>query len=331
MPKIFISTAPFGEIDQTPVQLLEKSGLEYTINPLGRKLRPEEIGEMAQDCDGLIAGTEKIDLVLQTANKLKIIARVGIGLDSVPLAKCKKQGITLTYTPDAVTMAVVEFTIGLMVSGPRYVVQADRQLRHGEWHRLQGKRLGESVIGLIGFGRIGSNVARLLAEFQPREILINDLKDKSPILEQLRQDKQLKIRQVSKEEIYQRADIISLHVPLSPKTRNLICEETIQQFREDAFLLNTARGGIVNENSLYQALQQKRIAGAAVDVFDKEPYSGPLIELDNVILTQHMGSCSYDCRREMEVQAAEEIIRFFQGQALQNEVPEEEYMYQVEC
>ncbi|MBF0290492.1 MAG: phosphoglycerate dehydrogenase, partial [SAR324 cluster bacterium] len=310
MPKIFVSTAPFGEIDHTPIELLERSGLDYTINPLGRKLKPEEIGEMAKDCDGLIAGTEKIDIVLRTANKLQIIVRVGIGLDSVPLEKCRKQGITLAYTPDAVTKAVVELTIGLMVSGPRQVALADRQLRRGEWYRLQGKRVGESIIGLIGFGRIGSNVARLLAEFQPREVLINDLKDKSSVLEQLRQEKNLNIRQVSKEEIYQHADIVSLHVPLSPKTRNLICEETIQQFRQKAFLLNTARGGIVNEQDLYQALQQKRIAGAAVDVFEKEPYSGPLAELENVILTQHMGSCSYDCRRDMEVQATEEIIRF---------------------
>ncbi len=173
-------------------------------------------------------------------------------------------------------------------------------------------------------------MARLLAEFQPREVLINDLKDKSSVVEQLRQEKKLNIRQVSKEEIYQHADIISLHVPLSHKTRNLICEETIQQFRQEVFLLNMARGGIVNEQDLYQTLQQKRIAGAAVDVFEKEPYLGPLAELENVILTQHMGSCSYDCRRDMEVQATEEIIRFFQGEALHNEVPEEEYMYQAE-
>lgn len=327
MPKIFISTIPFGQIDPKPIELLEETGWDFQINSLGRKLKPEEVGEFAKDCDGLIAGTENIHIVLQKARQLKMVARVGIGLDSVPLEDCKKKGVVVTYTPDAVTMAVAELTIGLMISMTRHVVQADIQMRRGEWNRIQGRRLEESVIGLIGFGRIGSNVARLLTPFKPRKVLVNDLKDKDAVIRHFRQEG-LSIEQVSKEEIYNKAHVISLHVPLSGKTRDLITQDIFQQCRNDVFLINTARGGIVNEAALYNVLKEKRIAGAAVDVFSEEPYTGPLSELDNVILTQHMGSCSFDCRQQMEVQAVEDTIRFFKGETLLNEVPDEEYMYQ---
>ena len=171
MPKIFISTVPFGEADKKPIELLDQSGFEYVINPLNRKLKPEEVGELAQDCDGLIAGTENIHLVLEKAKSLKIVSRVGIGLDSVPLLECRKKEITVCYTPDAVTMAVVELTIGLMVSLTRKVCLADRNIRSNNWNRLQGKRLEKSIIGLIGFGRTGSNIARVLSEFKPKQIL----------------------------------------------------------------------------------------------------------------------------------------------------------------
>jgi D-3-phosphoglycerate dehydrogenase / 2-oxoglutarate reductase len=330
MNKIFVSTAPFGETDSTPIKMLDQSGLNYVVNPLQRKLTAEEVGNFANDCDGLIAGTEDIRLVLKQANQLKMVSRVGIGLDSVPLEKCKQMGIKVSYTPDAVTMAVAELTIGLMIDVTRKVNQADRAVRKGDWNRLQGARIGTSVIGLIGFGRIGQNVGRLLSEFNPIELLVNDLKDMTqPILNLWRQ-KKVKIRQVDKDELYQKSDIISLHTPLSGKTRNMINKKTLSEFKSNSVLINTARGGIVNESDLFDVLKEYKIAGAAVDAFDKEPYDGPLSDLDNILLTQHMGSCSYDCRAQMEIQATEEVIRFFEGRELQNEVPTEEYLYQLD-
>jgi D-3-phosphoglycerate dehydrogenase / 2-oxoglutarate reductase len=326
--KIFISTDPFGEVDPTPIELLEKSGLEYVINPLKRKLTPEEVGEFTKDCDGLIAGTENIDIVLKKADHLKIISRVGIGLDSVPLDRCRERGIKVSYTPDAVTMAVVELTIGLMICLTRHVVKADIHTRQGNWSRLQGKRIGESVIGLIGFGRIGSNIARLLKEFHPKKILINDLKDKSAQIGQFQSKSGIALEQVDKERIYRESDIVSLHIPFTAKTENLINADTLTLFKNDAYLLNTARGGLVNEADLYHALKKGGIAGAAIDAFEQEPYTGPLTELENIILTQHMGSCSFDCRSQMEIQATEDLIRYFKGEPLSNEVPEEEYDYQ---
>jgi len=234
----------------------------------------------------------------------------------------------VTYTPDAVTAAVAEFTLGVMISIMRHAYKSDMRMRQGLWNRLMGKRIADSVIGLIGFGRIGSSVARLLIPFNPAKVLVNDIKDRSAVMVEL--EKQgLSIKHAEKEEIYIKSDIISLHIPYSPLTKNMINEETFRLFNKDSFLINTSRGGIVNENDLYHALKNQMIQGAAVDAFEEEPYNGDLTTLDNVLLTQHMGSCSFDCRYNMELQAAEDLIRYFNGDKLQNEVPPEEYEYQI--
>ncbi|MBW0434131.1 phosphoglycerate dehydrogenase [Leptospira yasudae] len=327
--KIFISTYPFGFYDPEPMEILQKTGWEIIVNPLKRKLTPHEVADFAKDVDGIIAGTEDLTPLIQANPKLKIISRVGIGLDSVPLKLCKERGITVAYTPDAVTMAVVELTIGLMVSLTRKVHLADQELKKGGWSRFTGKRLGESTIGIIGAGRVGLNVIRILSEFRVKTLLINDLKDKKREVSEILDHKNINYKFVEKEEIYSSSDIISLHVPLTHKTRNLIGEKEFDKFRNDAFLINTSRGGIVNEKNLYEVLKENRIGGAAVDVFEIEPYKGNLIELENVILTQHMGSCSYDCRLLMERGAAEEVIRFFENKDLLNPVPEEEYQNQI--
>lgn len=329
MHNIFISTVPFGESDPKPLELLRETGWEINLNPLGRRLKPKEVAELALDSDGLIAGTEDLSILIQKTKQLKVISRVGIGLDSVPLAECKEKGITVTYTPDAVTMAVAELTVGIMISLSRNTHSADREIRRGEWKRRQGKRIGKSVIGIIGLGRIGTNVARLLGPFQPREIIINDIKDKSEEIELLK-DNGLNIRQVEKHRIYRDSDIVTLHVPLSLQTRNLINQEELRLFKKDAYLINLARGGIINEADLYKVLQKNGIRGAALDCYEEEPYCGPLAELENVLLTQHMGSCSFDCRANMEIEATQDLIRFFQEKPLTNEVPEEEFCYQCE-
>lgn len=295
---------------------------------MGRKLTPDEVCKLAKEYDGIIAGTEDLDLLIKTSSSLKIISRVGIGLDSVPLEKCKEKGIRVVYTPDAVTMAVAELTIGVMITLTRYVNNADFEIRKNIWQRKLGKRIGKSVIGIIGFGRIGTNVAKLLAPFRPEEIIINDLKDKSDEIEKFTLKYNIKARVVEKDEIYKKSDIITLHVPLSGSTKNMINRETLALCSENTFLINFARGGIVDEAALYGALKNRKIAGAALDCFEHEPYEGPLIELDNILLTQHMGSCSYDCRGRMEKEATEDIIRFFKKEPLVNEVPDEEYRYQ---
>jgi len=326
--KIFVSTTPFGAVNSRPRELFCKTGWEIVYNTTQHKLSSEEVALMAREVDGIVAGTEDLGPLMAANPRLKIISRVGIGLDSVPLAECQKRGIAVCYTPDAVTMAVAEFTIGAMIATTRYFGPVDRMIRRGAWQRPQGIRLGEAMIGLVGFGRIGSNVARLLLPFHPRAVLVNDIKDKSKEIAGMR-ERGLAIESATLGRILSAVDILSLHVPLSRQTRLLIGARELAKMKPNAVLLNTARGGLVDEVALHRALAAGSLACAAIDVFEREPYRGPLAELDNVQLTAHLGSCSIDCRARMEIEATEDLIRFFRGEPLRNKVPQEEYEWQL--
>ncbi|GBF48859.1 putative glyoxylate reductase [Leptospira ryugenii] len=327
MKKIFVSTYPYGKIDDTPLRILQSTtGIQIAFNPYNRKLSKKEIASLAIDADVLIAGTEDLSQLIQESASLRMISRVGIGLDSVDLWSCREKGIRVSYTPDAVTMAVAEFTIGLILSLTRKIARADREIRKGDWFRHQGKRLEDTNIGLIGFGRVGRSVARLLAPFRTK-LLVNDLSLEKDAMEEFsRQGQDIKF--VEKDVIFQSSDIISLHVPYYSKTKHLINNETLSLMKNSTYLINTARGELIEEEALYKAIHDKTIAGAALDVFTEEPYLGKLTGLEDVLLTQHMGSCSFDCRLAMETQAAEEAIRFLEGKPLVREVPEHEYQYQ---
>lgn len=323
MQKVLVTTVPFGDKNQLPIELLEAAGVEYLINPIGRKLKEDELAEMVADFDVLIAGTEPItDKVMSRASKLKLISRVGIGLDSVDLIAAERRGIRVSYTPDAPAPAVAELTIGLMLSLLRSVHLANTQMHRGEWNRYFGRRIPEVTIGIIGAGRIGGRVLHQLAGFGSPRILVNDA------LPNLDVAPELKLEWVGKEEIYKYADIISLHVPLTKQTKNMIRREHLLQMKPDAMLINTSRGGIINEHDLAEVLISGHLSGAAIDVFEQEPYAGELAQIESCILTSHMGSMSVDCRTRMEIEATEEAVRFLTGQALQGLVPSEEYEVQ---
>ena len=324
MAQVYISTFPFGKYDPAALDLLTEAKVDFTANPLGRKLTPEELCERAIDAEVLIASTEDLEPLIKKSTKLKAIVRVGIGLDSVPLKLCKEKGIQVAYTPDAVTEGVGEVVVSSMISLSRKLNLADRQMRRSEWNRLTGLRLGKSKVGIIGFGRVGTLVYRLMQPFGSGGIYINDITDKA------KENYQSFLTScpsqwATKEEIYKECDIITVHTPLNDQTKNLITKKELAMMKPNALLINYARGGIINEADLYEALKSNQIAGAAIDCFEKEPYSGPLTELDNILLTQHMGSCAYDIRYEMETQSAKEAIRFVKGEAFFCPVPEEEY------
>ncbi|MEM7181675.1 MAG: phosphoglycerate dehydrogenase [Spirochaetota bacterium] len=328
MTQIYISTHPFASYDPAPLNLLQNPNWHITQNPFERKLKPEELLEFAKDAEVLIASTENLQPFIESNPKLQMIARVGIGLDSVPLRLCQEKGIRVTYTPDAVTKAVAELTIAFMISLTRNTHRSDNDIRHQRWKRYVGKRLGDSTIGILGFGRVGSNVARLLSAFSPKKILYNDIQDKQALAEAMQRQTGIPIHSSSKEEIFSCCDIISLHLPHTQQTDKLINKNTLALFSPHAVLINTARGNIIDEAALLQSLQQKRFLGAALDVFVEEPYRGRLSSLDNVLLTAHIGSCSFDCRYQMEYQAAEDVVNFLSGKPLLREVPEIEYFYQ---
>lgn len=317
--KAIITTVPFGKISTRPCDDLDLSELDYAINPLGRKLRPEEVATIIGDADIVIAGTEPItESVMDACSNLKAICRVGIGLDSIDLVAARKRNIQVSYTPDAPSPAVAELSIGLMLDALRRISQVDQEIREGKWARQAGRRLSECKIGIIGCGRIGSQVINHLYNgFPGVEIFANDIfpnDDLDPF-----------VTWVEKVDIYQKCDVISLHIPLTPETQNLISYNELKQFRNDAVLINTSRGGIVNEKALAHALENKLFQSAAVDVFEEEPYKGDFCDIQNIILTCHLGSMTEDCRDRMEIEATQEAIRFATGQALHSPVPEAEY------
>ena len=320
MPKALITTVPFGDKNSLPLDLLEKNNIEYKINPLNRKLKEEELAEMITDFDVIIAGTEPITAkVMDKAHNLKLISRVGIGLDSVDLIAAIERGVKVSYTPDAPAPAVAELTIGLMLTLLRSVQLSNIEMHAGKWHRFFGRRLSEVTIGIIGLGRIGTGVLQHLAGFGAPRILLNDVVRGKGI------ECGANIEWVEKEEIYRDADIISIHTPLTIQTKNMIKKEQLFMMKENAIVINTARGGIVNEHDLYNVMKSGYLSGAAIDVFDFEPYRGELCEIPRCILTAHMGSMSVDCRTRMEIEATEEAIRFLKGKTLEGVVPEDEY------
>ncbi len=323
MAKVLITTVPFGDKNRLPIEQLEAAGIEYLINPLGRKLEEAELAEMVADFDVLIAGTEQItDKVMAMASKLKLISRVGIGLDNVDLLAAQRRGIKVSYTPDAPAPAVAELTIGLMLALLRSVHVSNTQMHRGEWFRHFGRRIPEVTIGIIGTGRIGGRVLRRLEGFGTPRVLVNDIRPDKNVAPKL------KLEWVGKDEIYSQADIISLHLPLTIQTKDMIRSKQLMMMKPDAMIINTSRGGIVNEHDLSEVLNAGHLSGAAIDVFDQEPYAGALSQIDRCLLTSHMGSMSIDCRTRMEIEATEEAIRFLTGQELQGLVPMEEYEVQ---
>jgi D-3-phosphoglycerate dehydrogenase / 2-oxoglutarate reductase len=321
--KALITTVPFAAINKLPLELLKSADIDYIFNPLNKKLTENELIKLVSDVDILIAGTEPITRrVLDKAPKLKMISRVGIGLDSVDLLAAREKNIKVSFTPDAPAPAVAELTMGLIFSLLRSIHLSNAQLHEGKWNRIFGRRISEVTIGIIGVGRIGSRVIRRTKPFGTPRFLVNDI-DPSK-----RKDLDFKLEWVSKEKIYKESDIICIHLPLTKHTKNMIQKKDMLLMKKDAAIINVSRGGIINESDLYEVLKSGHLSGAAIDVFEEEPYIGKLTEIDRCILTAHMGSMSFDCRSRMEIEATEEVVRYCSNNALINQVPEDEYNLQ---
>ena len=317
--RVLVTAFPFGEIDRDPIDLLERERIPFTLNPFKRRFREEELAEAIGPHEALIAGTEPItEAVLDRASSLRLIARVGIGLDSVALGAARDRGIAVTYTPAAPSAGVAELTIAQMLALLRHTHTANKEIREGGWKRRIGRRLGLMTVGVIGVGRIGRLVIQHLSGWSPR-ILACDLEQDASFA------KQTGCQWTDLDTIYREADIITVHVPLTRRTRGLIGKRELAAMKPDAILINTARGEIIDEAALIKALRERPAFTAALDVFEEEPYRGDLTKLDNCLLSSHMGSATRDCRLRMELEAAHEVIRYFKGEPLVCPVPESEY------
>ena len=301
--KILISATPFCENSLRPIKLLRKNNIKFDINLKKRRYTENEIKNLIKSYDGLIADVEPLtSKVLRNAKKLKVISRVGIGLNNIDLSYAKKNKINVFNTPDAPTSAVVEFNIGLIFMLIRKISILNMSIKKGKWLKLIGLRIPFIKIGILGLGRVGFSLANALVKLGVKQIYYNDLKKKIT---------NKKIIYKSKDYIFKNCDLVSINLPETKNTKNFIDKKIFNKMKKNSFLINTSRGEIINENDLYNFLKKGFFAGVALDVFNKEPYYGKLKEFERCILTPHVASHTIDCRNKMEIEATENLVDFF--------------------
>lgn len=294
--KVAITTSSFARYSHEPLRLLEEAGIEYVLNPHGRALSEEEAMGLLKDCDGVAAGTEPLTRkVMDACPNLRVISRCGTGMDNVDMAYAAQKGVAVSNTPDGPTRAVAELTVGLMLALLRQVGVMDREVRAGVWKKRMGGLLFQKRVGIVGFGRIGQAVARLLVPFEV-EVAYSD-----PVAEVEGYPR------MGLEELLGWADIVTLHCPKGDGG-TLLDAGRLSCMRPGGFVLNIARGGLVDENALLGLLTAGHLAGAALDVFTKEPYDGPLKDMDSVILTPHIGSHAKESRILMETDTIKNLL-----------------------
>lgn len=309
MKKILTSPSSFGKISDEPYILLKKAGYSPINNPYGRKLKEKEVIDLAKNCIGIVAGVEPLTKrVMDALPYLKCISRVGVGMDNVDLEYAKQKGIVVVNTPDGPTRSVAEMTIALTFSLLRRIPQADANIKNGIWKKEIGNLLFGKTIGIVGLGRIGKMVATIFKSLGNKVIGFDLFPDENWANEN-------QIRLVSLNNLMSNADIISLHIPSPKNKKPILGLEQLVKMKKNSLLINVARGGVVDEKVLYDLLKKKEIAGAAIDVFNEEPYDGPFTGLNNVVLTPHIGSYAAEGKLQMEIEAVNNLIN-----VLKNEV-----------
>jgi len=276
----------------------------------------EELIDKIKDFDAIIvrSRTKVTRNVIKSADKLKIIARAGVGVDNVDIEAATEKGIMVVNAPESTSITVAEHAMGLILSLARKIQAADKSVKEGKWEKskFMGIELAGKTLGIIGMGRIGSQVASRCKAFN-MDILVND-----PYITEEVASK-LGARIVDKETLLKDADVITIHVPLTPETKHSVSKKEFDMMKNSAFIINCARGGIINEDDLYDALSDGEIAGAGLDVFENEPpVDSPLLKLDNVVLTPHIGASTREAQRDAAIIVANEVKKVFMNEAPKN-------------
>ncbi len=294
--KVAITTSSFAKDSPEPLDMLKSRGIEYILNPHGRALTEDEAVELLAGCAGVAAGTEPLsERVFAALPELKVVSRCGVGMDNVDLAAAEKRGIIVKNTPDGPTRAVAELTLGLALALLRQIPVMDRDIRAGVWKKRMGSLLADKKVGVIGLGRIGLATAGLFQALGAEVAYSDPLVDNPAFARK------------NLEELLAWAEVITVHAPPA-KDGFLLNAARLDLMREGAWLINAARGGIVDETALAELLTQGRLTGAALDVFGQGPYAGPLVSFNNVILTPHVGSYAKEARIRMEVDTIANLL-----------------------
>ena len=289
------------------IALLEKAG--FTVD-LKTKLPKEELLRDIKDYDGLIvrSGTKVTAELIAAGERLKVIGRAGSGLDNVDTAAATRRGIVVMNTPGGNTVTTAEHTMAMIMAMTRRIPQATASLKTGKWEkeRFMGVELYNKTLGVIGMGQIGGYLAKL-AQGLAMNVIAYD-----PYLA-VERAKEMGVEVVDLDELFRRSDILSVHTPLTPETRGLLNTKSFEKMKPGVMIVNCARGGIINETDLVEALKTKRVAAAAFDVFEEEPIKGghPLLQLDNFICTPHIGASTNEAQENVAVGIAEQIVDYF--------------------
>lgn len=306
--RVLVATRSFGSTSQAPWNVLRDAGVDYFQADMSQKMTEERLIDLLQDVDGAIVGLFPVtEHAMAKAPRLKVISVHGVGVDQIDLKAADRLGILVANCPGSNGQAVADLTIGLMIAVARTIPQADRQVRNGAWGSDFGGELWQKTLGLIGFGYIGRAVAERAAGFGMK-ILVFD-----PFVEPNGIDLP-NIAVVPLQDLLQQSDFVSLHAALSSDNKEMIGPEELALMKPSAYLINTARGGLVDETALYEALRINKIAGAALDTFVNEPPTGsPLLTLENIVVTPHSGSHTKESIERMGVTSALNVVRTLQG------------------
>ncbi len=307
--RILVTSTSFGMYDPSLRSDLESQVSEAIFNGTGRPLKEEELISKIVGIDGIIAGLDVINQrIIDAADRLKVIARYGVGLDRVDLEAAKSKGIVVTNTPGANATSVAELTVGLILALMRNIPFADQETKAGKWPRLRGSTLNSKTVGLLGLGSIGCRVAQLLNGFECGVIGYDPNVTQSEI-------EDVGVIWLERDEVVQQSDVLTLHLPALPSTENMIDSQLIGRMKEGAYLVNTARSELIDETALLRALEDGKLSGVALDTFRSEPPppDHPLFQLDNVIATPHTGSHTEDATNNMGRMALHDCLAVLRG------------------
>lgn len=297
--KILVSDA----IAEEGIAKLREAGFEVEVKT---GLKPEELIKVIPEYDGLIvrSATKVTREVIQAGKNLKAIGRAGIGLDNIDAEAAKERGIKVLNTPAATTISVAELTMGHMLALARHIPQATASLKAGKWEKKQfmGTELYGKTLGIIGLGRIGREVAKRASAFGMDIVAYDPYVRETDV-------RDLGLKLLPLEDLLQYSDYITIHVPLTPETKHMLGKREFELMKPGVRIINCARGGVIDEQALYEALVSGKVAGAALDVFEEEPpKDNPLLKLDNVIGTPHLGASAEEGQLRAGVEIAEKMI-----------------------
>jgi len=310
-PKVLIATRSFGSSSPRPMQMLKDAGVEIVCVDANSPDVQEEILELVPETSAIIVGLVPItEKIFAKSSKLKIVTMYGVGVNHIDLEAARRKGVIVTNCPGSNDQAVADLTIGLMLAVARNILHIDRDIREGYWKKYLGGEVWQKKLGLIGLGNIAMGVVHRAKGFD-MQVRAYDPYASAEMAEAHG------VQLVSFEELITESDFVSLHAPLTEETKGMFSAEQFKKMKSTSYLINTARGGLVDEQALYLALTKGEIAGAGLDVFVEEPLKdSKLVELKNVVLTAHTGTHTKESIDRMGMMAVENVL-----QVLRNEMP----------